>query len=72
LVSKFLQILIAQFNLKKIMNTSTTDAYSRDNISDMTIAKKSDYKDQKQKAYKYEQNPRYIEENNNIPVLKIF
>lgn len=53
------------------MNTSTTDAHSRDNISDMTIAKKSDYKDQKQKLYKYEQNPRYTEETNSIQVFKI-
>ncbi len=51
------------------MNTSTTDAQSRDNISDMTIAKKSDYRVQKQKVYKYDQNPRYTEETNSIPVF---
>lgn len=53
------------------MNTSTTDAYSRDNISsDITTAKKSDYKEQKQKNYKYDQNPRYTEETSSIPVKK--
>lgn len=55
------------------MNTSTTDTHSRDNISsEITIGKKSDYKDQKPKTYKYDTNhyPNYrYNEETIIPVI---
>lgn len=54
------------------MNTSTTDTHSKDNMSDITSAKKSDTKDIKiSKKYKNDSNSKYTEENIPVKLNKI-
>jgi len=55
------------------MNTSTTDTHSRDNISGITSAKKSETKDIKiSKKYKNDSNSKYTDENIPVKLIKQF